>query len=61
MKEYSTKSIVYVVIAIIIAILIIKFILWLLPIVAIGILAYYIYRMLNKKDGKKKIKIKVIK
>ena len=65
MNKSFAKEIVYTIIAVVIGIIAVKFIIWLLPIILIGLCSYYIYKSMkkNKKDytknqpKKKNIKI----
>ena len=54
MNKDAIKEILYMLIAITLGILTIKFIIWALPIILIGICSYYIYKSLkkNKKSTK---------
>ena len=54
MNKDTIKEILYVLIAITLGILTIKFIIWLLPIILIGMCSHYIYKSLkkNKKSTK---------
>ena len=65
MSKKTLQTLIYIFITIIIVILSIKFIIWLSPIIIIGILSYYIYKQfkknkkknINKQPNKKPIKI----
>jgi len=66
MNKEVVKEILYVIIAIIFGFLSIKFLIWLLPVILIGLCSYYIYKSFkknkstsNKKTQKKKT-IKII-
>lgn len=66
MNKEVVKEILYVVIAITLGMLAVKFIIWLLPVILIGLCSYYIYKSFkknkstsNKKTQKKKT-IKII-
>lgn len=66
MNKQDAKEIMYIVIAIVLGIIAVKFIIWLLPIIFIAICSYYIYKSIKKnkkysnKYQKKKKKIKII-
>lgn len=65
MNKDKIKEIMYILIAITLGIIAVKFVIWLLPIILIGICSYYIYKSLKKSKNisksqptkKKKIKI----
>ena len=66
MNKDIVKEIIYILVAVIVGILVFKFLIWLLPIIIVGIVAYLIYKSIkkNKYDvnvnkGKNK-KMKVI-
>jgi len=66
MNKDTVKEIIYILIAITLGILAVKFVMWLLPIMLIGLCSYYIYKSIkknrkgtNKKQPKKK-SIKII-
>ena len=64
MNKKIVKEILYAVIAVILGVLIVKFIIWLLPIILIGSLSYYIYKSIKKnrkETTKHKRKNKTIK
>lgn len=50
------KKIIVLTISIVLAILLVKFILWLIPVILIGLLTYYIYISLIKRGRTKKYK-----
>ena len=60
MNKEDVKKIVYSLIAIFVAIILVKLFIWLLPVILILLLAYYLYtkmtdkNKLNKKDNKNK-------
>ncbi|MGM9881877.1 MAG: SND2/TMEM208 family protein [Bacilli bacterium] len=63
MNKNKIKDIIYIVIAIILSVLAFRFVIWLMPIIIVLILAYFIYKSLNKnsKQNNKKVRnIKVI-
>ena len=68
MNKNIITEIIYILIAIILGILTIKFIIWLLPVILIGMCSFYIYKKLKraknnftKKENQKKTKdIKII-
>ena len=66
MNKDFVKEVMYIIIAILIGIVTIKFIIWLLPIILIGLCSYYIYKSIknnktkNKKQPAKKKNIKII-
>lgn len=53
MNKDTVKEILYIFIAILVAVVIVKVAIWLLPVILIAVLAYYIYTRLikNKKDN----------
>ena len=66
MNKETAKEIIYIVIAITLGILAVKFLIWLLPIILIALCSHYIYKSLtknkkttkeNKNQKKKTIKI----
>ena len=59
MNKDTIKEIIYILIAITLGILTIKFIIWLLPVILIGLCSYYIYKSIkkNKKETNQKIVI----
>jgi len=62
MNKETAKEIIYIVIAITLGILTVKFIIWLLPIILIAICSHYIYKSFKKKKKPtKKYKNKTIK
>ena len=66
MNKEVVKEILYVVIAITLGVLTIKFLIWLLPVILIGLCSYYIYKSIKKnrdtisKKTQKKKPIKII-
>ena len=52
MNKDVIKEILYIIIAIMLAVFAVNFIIWLLPIIIIAALSYYIYKSI-KKNGKK--------
>lgn len=66
MNKDVVKEIIYILIAIILGILAVKFVIWLLPIILIGIVTYLIYKSIKKNNvnvgvnKNKKRNIKVI-
>lgn len=64
MNKETIKEILYVLIAIILGMLAVKFIIWLLPVILIVLCSYYIYKSIKKnktKSNKNKSKKKTIK
>jgi len=64
MNKKIIKDILYMIIAIFLGVIIVKFIVWLLPIVLIGIISYYIYKSIKKnrkENTNQKRKNKTIK
>ena len=64
MNKDNIKEILYILIAITLGILAVKFVIWLLPIILIAIFSYYIYNSIKKtrvKPKKNKTKKKTIK
>lgn len=66
MNKENVKEILYILIAITLGIITIKFVIWLLPIILIGLCSYYIYKSIKKnKKGtnnnqQKKKPVKII-
>ena len=66
MNKEVVKEILYVLIAITLGFLAIKFLIWLLPVILIGLCSYYIYKSIkknrntNNKKTQKKKPIKII-
>ena len=54
MNKDTVKEILYVFIAILVSVIIVRVAIWLLPIILVAVLAYYIYTKLikNKKNSK---------
>ena len=48
MNNNLLKELVYIFIAILIGSLLLRFIIWILPIIIVGIISYYIYKLLKK-------------
>ena len=64
MNKELVKEMLYVLIAITLGFLAIKFLIWLLPVILIGLCSYYIYKSIKKnrnKNNKKTQKKKPIK
>ena len=65
MNKENIKELMYILIAIVFGIIAVKFVIWLLPIILIGLCSYYIYKSIKKnrnssnqsKTKKKPIKI----
>ena len=53
MNKEVVKELLYVVIAITLGFLAIKFIIWLLPVILIGLCSYYIYKSIKKNRNTK--------
>ena len=51
MNKEKIKDIIYLIIAVLLSILAVKFMIWALPIILIAALAYVIYRFLNVKKS----------
>lgn len=66
MNKDIIKEIIYIIIAVLLGIFAVKFVIWLLPIILIGIVAYLIYKSIKKNkvnvnvNKSKKRNIKVI-
>lgn len=68
MNKEVIKEIIYILIAVLLGIFAVKFVIWLLPVILIGIVAYLIYKSIKKnnvnvgvnKNTKKKRQMKVI-
>lgn len=56
MNKDTVKEILYIFIAILVSVIIVRVAIWLLPIILVAVLAYYIYTKLikNKKNNKDK-------
>ena len=54
MNKDTVKEILYIFIAILVAVVVVRVAIWLLPIILVAVLAYYIYTKLikNKKNSK---------
>lgn len=48
MNKDTIKEIIYIVIAVLLGIFAVNFVIWLLPIILIGIVAYFIYKSMKK-------------
>ena len=48
MNKDVVKEIIYIIIAILLGVLAVKFVIWLLPIIFMGIIAHYIYKSIKK-------------
>lgn len=59
--DYKVKQILFLILAIIAAVIIVNFILWLIPIILIGLIAYAIYRQLMFKRKNKDQEVIIIK
>ena len=66
MNRNIIKEIIYILIAILLGVCAVKFVIWLLPVILIGIVAYMIYKSIkknkvdievNKKKSNRKIKV----
>lgn len=51
MNRNSVKEIMYILIAITLGIIAVKFVIWLLPIILIGLCSYYIYKSIKKSKN----------
>lgn len=69
MNNNVVKELIYILLAVIVGVLVVKFIIWLLPVILVAVLAYLIYRSIKKnknnnicvdKNTNKKKPIKVI-
>ena len=66
MNKDAIKEIMYILIAIVLGIVAVKFVIWLLPLILIALCSYYIYKSIKKnrptknKNTKKKKTIKII-
>lgn len=56
MNKETIKKIIYIVIAVLLSVVAVKFMIWLLPFILIAILSYFIYNSMkkNKNDNKDK-------
>ena len=64
MNKEAVKEILYILIAITLGVFVVKFLIWLLPVILIGLCSYYIYKSIkkNRKDeNKHKTKKKPVK
>jgi uncharacterized membrane protein len=64
MNKETIKEILYILIAITLGVFVIKFLIWLLPVILIGLCSYYIYKSIKKNrkgENKQKTKKKTIK
>ena len=64
MNKEVIKEIIYIIVAVILGVLAVKFVIWLLPIIIMGIVAYMIYKSIkkskvdvNKSNKKRPIKV----
>lgn len=64
MNNNTIKEILYMIIAVLLGIIAVKFVIWLLPIICVLLISHYIYKVIkrnrpnkNKKTVKKTIKI----
>lgn len=48
MNKEVIKEIIYIIVAVILGVLAVKFVIWLLPIIIMGIVAYMIYKSIKK-------------
>lgn len=67
MNRNIIKEIIYILVAVFLGIFAVKFVIWLLPVILIGIIAYLIYKSIKKNNinvevnkNKKKRNIKII-
>lgn len=64
MNKEAIKEILYIIIAIVLGIIAVKFVIWLLPVILIAICSYYIYKSIKKNrndsNTNKKKNIKII-
>ena len=63
MNKEAVKEILYILIAITLGVFVVKFLIWLLPVILIGLCSYYIYKSIKKNRNnptKDKSKIKII-
>ena len=69
MNKETVKEIIYIIIAILLGVFAVKFVIWLLPVILIGIVSYLIYKSIKKnkdvdvsvnKNNTNKKNIKVI-
>lgn len=61
MNKETIKEIIYIIIAIILSVLAVKFMIWLLPFILIAIFSYLIYTSIKKHKGQNKKQEKNIK
>ena len=64
MNKEAVKEILYILIAITLGVFVVKFLIWLLPVILIGLCSYYIYKSIKKNrknEHKQKSKKKTIK
>ena len=52
MNRNELKDIVYIIVAILVSVAVIRLFIWLLPVILVALLAYYIYTILKGKDNK---------
>ena len=65
MNQEKIRNIIYIVVAILLSYLAIRFMLWVLPFILVALLAYFIYEKLktsnsNKEENSKKKKKKIV-
>ena len=48
MNKEAVKEILYILIAITLGVFVVKFLIWLLPVILIGLCSYYIYKSIKK-------------
>lgn len=51
MNRNVIKELIYILLAVIVGVLVVKFIIWLLPVILVAILAYMIYRAIKKNKN----------
>ena len=64
MNKEAVKEILYILIAITLGVFVVKFLIWLLPVILIGLCSYYIHKSIKKNrknEHKQKSKKKTIK
>ena len=62
MNKETIKEIMYILIAITLGVIAVKFVIWLLPFILIGVCSYFFYKSItkNKKSTSKNKRIKII-
>ena len=50
MEKDNIRKLVYILVAILVAVILVNLFIWLLPIILVLIVAYFIYRMMQTKD-----------